>query len=111
MRDVVAAARAAHVAVREVDRADLDALDADHRGVSARLLKVAPMLGERDLASREWAADAIVVVRDGIEYPGSVAAAARTVEAAGASMLITRALRSAPRTAAAVRASAGALLH
>ncbi|HJX07936.1 MAG TPA: 23S rRNA (guanosine(2251)-2'-O)-methyltransferase RlmB [Actinomycetota bacterium] len=111
MRDVVAAARAAHVAVREVDRADLDALDADHRGVSARLLKVAPMLGERDLASREWAADAIVVVLDGIEDPQNLGAAARTVEAAGASMLITRTHRSAPPTAAAVRASAGALLH
>ncbi len=111
MRDVVAAARAAHVPVREVDRAELDALDADHRGVTARLMRPKPTLGERDLASQRWADDAIVVVLDGVEDPQNLGAAARSIEAAGASMLITRTHRSAPPTAAAVRASAGALLH
>jgi 23S rRNA (guanosine2251-2'-O)-methyltransferase len=111
MRDVVAVARTAGVPVREVDRAELDALDADHRGVTARLVRAAPTLGERDLSSRQWAPDAIVVVLDGVEDPQNLGAAARSVEAAGASMLITRTRRSAPATAAAVRASAGALLH
>ena len=111
MRDVVAAARAAHVPVREVERDELDALDGDHRGVAARLLRPAPTLGERDLASYDWAADAIVVVLDGVEDPQNLGAAARSVEAAGAAMLITRTHRSAPPTAAAIRASAGALLH
>ena len=111
MRDVVAAARAAHVPVREVERDELDALDGDHRGVAARLLRPAPTLGERDLASYEWATDAIVVVLDGVEDPQNLGAAARSVEAAGAAMLITRTHRSAPPTAAAIRASAGALLH
>jgi len=111
MREVVAAARAAHVSIREVDRDELDALDADHRGVAARLLRPVPTLTERDLASYDWAADAIVVVLDGVEDPQNLGAAARSVEAAGASMLITRTHRSAPPTAAAVRASAGALLH
>ena len=111
MRDVVAAARAAHVPVREVARAELDALDADHRGVTARLVRSKPTLGERDLASQRWADDAIVVVLDGVEDPQNLGAAARSIEAAGASMLITRTHRSAPPTAAAVRASAGALLH
>ena len=111
MRDVVAAARAAHVPVREVERDELEALDGDHRGVAARLLRPAPTLGERDLASHDWAADAIVVVLDGVEDPQNLGAAARSVEAAGAAMLITRTHRSAPPTAAAIRASAGALLH
>ncbi len=111
MRDVVAAARAARVPVREVERDELDALDGDHRGVAARLLRPAPTLGERDLASYDWAADAIVVVLDGVEDPQNLGAAARSVEAAGAAMLITRTHRSAPPTAAAIRASAGALLH
>jgi 23S rRNA (guanosine2251-2'-O)-methyltransferase len=111
MRDVVAAARAAHVPIREVERDELDALDGDHRGVAARLVRPKPTLGERDLASFEWPADAIVVVLDGVEDPQNLGAAARSVEAAGAAMLITRTHRSAPPTAAAVRASAGALLH
>jgi 23S rRNA (guanosine2251-2'-O)-methyltransferase len=111
MRDVVVAAQAAHVPVREVERDELDALDADHRGVAARLLRPVRTFGERDLTSRDWAADAIVVVLDGVEDPQNLGAAARSVEAAGASMLITRTQRSAPPTAAAVRASAGALLH
>jgi 23S rRNA (guanosine2251-2'-O)-methyltransferase len=111
MRDVVAAARAAHVPIREVERDELDALDGDHRGVAARLVRPMPTLGERDLASFEWPADAIVVVLDGVEDPQNLGAAARSAEAAGAAMLITRTHRSAPPTAAAVGASAGALLH
>ncbi|HEX3300914.1 MAG TPA: 23S rRNA (guanosine(2251)-2'-O)-methyltransferase RlmB [Actinomycetota bacterium] len=111
MRDVVNAARTASVPVREVARDELDALDADHRGVVARLIRPTPTLGERDLTSREWAPDAIVVVLDGVEDPQNLGAAARSIEAAGAAMLITRTHRSAPPTAAAVRASAGALLH
>jgi 23S rRNA (guanosine2251-2'-O)-methyltransferase len=111
MREVIAAARAADVSVKEVDPDELDALDADHRGVAARLRPLAPTLGERDLASHDWAADAIVVVLDGVEDPQNLGAAARSVEAAGGSMLITRTHRSAPASAAAVRASAGALLH
>jgi 23S rRNA (guanosine2251-2'-O)-methyltransferase len=111
MRDVVRAAGTAHVPVREVDRDELDALDADHRGVAARLIRPAPTVGERDIATRGWATDAIVVVLDGIEDPQNLGAAARSIEAAGASMLITRTHRSAPPTVAAVRASSGALLH
>jgi len=81
------AAHAAEVPVREVDRAELDALDADHRGVTARLVRAKPTLGERDLASQRWADDAVVVVLDGVEDPQNLGAAARSVEAAGASML------------------------
>ena len=111
MRDVVDAARSEQVRVREVDREDLDALADDHRGVAARILRTPRTLGERDLSEREWAADAIVVVLDGVEDPQNLGAAARSIEAAGGAMLVTRTHRSAPPTAAAIRASAGALLH
>jgi 23S rRNA (guanosine2251-2'-O)-methyltransferase len=68
-------------------------------------------LSERDLEHRDWDADAIVVVLDGIEDPQNLGAAARAAEAAGAAALVTRTRRAAPVTDAAVRASAGALVH
>ena len=113
MRDVVDAARAAHLRVREVDRGHLDRLATDHRGVIARLgaMPARPPLGERDLSTFPWAKDAIVVILDGVEDPQNLGAAARSVEASGCAMLVTRTHRAAPVTAAAVRASAGALLH
>jgi 23S rRNA (guanosine2251-2'-O)-methyltransferase len=55
--------------------------------------------------------DAVVVVLDGITDPQNLGAAARSAEAAGASALVTRTRRAADVTSAAVRASAGALLH
>jgi 23S rRNA (guanosine2251-2'-O)-methyltransferase len=112
MRDVLDAARGAHVRVRTVDRSELDALADDHRGVVARLGETPPAaLAERDLSAFPWAEDAIAVVLDGIEDPQNLGAAARSVEASGGQMLITRTHRSAPVTHAAVRASAGAFLH
>jgi 23S rRNA (guanosine2251-2'-O)-methyltransferase len=68
-------------------------------------------LSERELEHRAWDADAIVVVLDGIEDPQNLGAAARAAEAAGAAALVTRTRRAAPLTDAAVRASAGALVH
>jgi 23S rRNA (guanosine2251-2'-O)-methyltransferase len=114
LRAVVGAADHAHVPVREVGRAELDGLAPDHRGVVARVRAEAvasTALSERDLEHREWDADAIVVVLDGIEDPQNLGAAARAAEAAGAAALVTRTRRGAPVTDAAVRASAGALLH
>jgi len=51
------------------------------------------------------------VVLDGVEDPQNLGAAARSAEAAGASVLVTRTHRAASITPAAIRASAGALLH
>ena len=123
-REVLVAARAAEVAslveeaeragapVRRVPREELDALAGDvrHQGVAVR----APLpatLGERDLGERDWGEGALVVILDGIEDPQNVGAIARVAEAAGAEALVLRERRSAGVTAAAVRASAGALLH
>ena len=113
MRDLVQACRAAGVRVVEVDRARLDALAPDHRGVVARVSsEAAPApLGERELAEHPYADDAVVVVLDGVMDPQNLGAAARSAEAAGAAMLVTRIRRAADATPAAVRASAGALLH
>ena len=111
---VLGAADRARVPVREVGRAELDGLAHDHRGVVARVGAddTAPAtLSERDLEFLDWDADAIVVVLDGIEDPQNLGAAARAAEAAGAAALVSRTRRGAPVTDAAIRASAGALLH
>jgi 23S rRNA (guanosine2251-2'-O)-methyltransferase len=110
LRDVLEAARATGIAVREVDRRELDAMAEDHHGVVARIRAPEP-IGERALAEWPYAKDALVVVLDGIADPQNLGAAARSAEAAGASMLVTRGRRSADITPAAIRASAGALAH
>ncbi len=110
--DVLAEASARGVPVEEVDADRLDALAAGvrHQGVAAEVPSPAT-LGERDLARRDWPHDAIVVVLDGVEDPQNVGSAARSAEAAGASALVLRERRAAGITPAAIRASAGALLH
>jgi len=113
LREVRAAARAASVPVRATERRDLDRLARDHRGVVARTSGASPRheLTERELAGFPFPPDAIVVVLDGITDPQNLGAAARSAEAAGAAALVTRVPRAAGVTPAAVRASAGALLH
>jgi 23S rRNA (guanosine2251-2'-O)-methyltransferase len=112
LRDVLAAAAAARVGVREVSRSELDALSDDHRGVIARVRRSGTRsIGERELATFAFAEDAVAVVLDGVEDPQNLGAAARSAEAAGAAMLVTRTHRAAPATPSAVRASAGALFH
>jgi 23S rRNA (guanosine2251-2'-O)-methyltransferase len=93
-----------------VSRAELDRLAPEHRGVVVRARLPAP-LTERELAAFPFAEDAVVVVLDGVRDPQNLGAAARCAEAAGAAMLVTRERRAAGVTPAAVRASAGALLH
>ena len=110
LRDVLAAAEETSVRVREVDRAELDRLATDHRGVVARV-RLPKTIGERELAEWPFGQDDVVVVLDGITDPQNLGAAARSAEAAGATMLVTRTKRSADVTDAAIRASAGALLH
>ena len=112
MREVVEAARTAGVPVRDVPRAALDAMAADHRGVVARAQGLeTPTLTEREMAAFAFAEDAVVVVLDGVEDPQNLGAAARSAEAAGAAMLVTRVHRAAPLSEAAMRSSAGALAH
>ncbi len=112
MQAVLEAARAQNVPVRTVPRATLDALADEHRGVLARVDALANgSLSEHDLATFPFETDALAVVLDGIVDPQNLGAAARSAEAAGAAMLVTRTRRAAEVTQAAVRASAGALMH
>ena len=112
LRSVLDAADAEGIPVRVVPRSTLDALAQEHQGVVARIGSgVADGLTERALATFPFADDALVVVLDGITDPQNLGAAARSAEAAGAAMLVTRTRRAAEVTPAAVRASAGALLH
>lgn len=113
MRSVVEAASASGIALREVDRRELDRLAPDHQGVVAVLAlgDASRELGERDLARFPFVEDAIAVVLDGVTDPQNLGAAARSAEAAGASILVMRVRRAADVTPAAIRASAGALMH
>lgn len=110
LRSVLEDAERAGIVVREVPRAELDGIALDHHGVLARVRAAQP-LGERELGSWPFGENALVVVLDGISDPQNLGAAARSAEAAGAAMLISRLRRAAAVTPAAVRASAGALLH
>jgi 23S rRNA (guanosine2251-2'-O)-methyltransferase len=112
MQAVLDAARDARVPVETVERSALDGWASDHPGVVAfATTPAARALGERDLAEVPLPDDAVVVVLDGIEDPQNLGAAVRAAEAAGVAIVVTRTRRSAPVTDAAVRASAGALLH
>ncbi len=81
-----------------------------HQGVVARV-RGPRELDEAALAGRDWPEDALVLVLDGVTDPQNVGAAARAAEAAGAGALVVRRRRGAGSTPAAVKASAGALLH
>ena len=110
LQDVLEACREAGLQVREVDRSELDGLASDHRGVVA-ITEGPRAIGERELAAWPFGPEDLVVVLDGITDPQNLGAAARSAEAAGATMLVTRTRRAADVTPAAIRASAGALLH
>ena len=110
LRKLLDAARAEAVSVTEVERSELDALDPDHHGVAARV-HLAETIDERGLSSWSYTDDALVVLLDGITDPHNLGAAARSAEAAGAEMFVTRTRRGADVTSAALRASAGALFH
>lgn len=110
LRDLLEACASAGLRTREVPRRELDALAPDHHGAVARVAPVEP-IGERELSSWAFGEEDVVVVLDGVMDPQNLGAAARSAEAAGVAMLITRTRRAADVTPAAVRASAGALLH
>jgi 23S rRNA (guanosine2251-2'-O)-methyltransferase len=112
LRELLSEARRAGVPVRRVDPVELERLHVgpNHQGVAA-VLRPPSELDERHLLDREFAPDAVVVVLDGITDPQNFGACARAAEAAGADVLVTRERRAAPLTPAAVKASAGALLH
>lgn len=111
LRELIAEAERSAVPMREADRADLDARRVvDHQGVVA-VVGLPSELDERALTTFDFGPDALAVVLDGITDPQNLGACARSAEAAGAALLVAGRRRAAPASAAAVRASAGALLH
>jgi len=111
LRDLLAAAEAAGVRVERVAEEDIDRLGLqDHQGVAA-IVRAPRVLDERDLSRVPSDENGLAVVLEGIGDPQNLGACARSAEAAGASLLVIRKRRAAPVTPAAVRASAGALLH
>lgn len=101
----------AGVPVRFRPRQHLDRIAEGHRGAAARIIPETAVVGERDLSTWDFGDKAIVVLLDGVTDPQNLGASARSAEAAGAAMIITRVHRGAPVTEAAVRASAGSLMH
>lgn len=112
LRAVLDAAADAGVPVRRVseERIAMLAGGSHHQGVAARVRRPTE-LSEGDLERRAWPDGAMALVLDGVTDPQNLGAAARSAEAAGASVLVVRRRRGASITPAAVRASAGALLH
>lgn len=111
MRALVREAERSRVPIRWVGRGEIERLGPrEHQGVAA-VLAPSRELDERDLTSMSLASDALVVVLDGIVDPQNLGACARAAEAAGAAALVARTRRAAPVTPAAIRASAGALMH
>lgn len=97
-----------HVRRADVNELNRLASGGTHQGVVATI-RPPEARGVTDLIGA--GAPALIVVLDGIEDPHNLGAIARSAEAAGASGLVVPARRASPVTAAAVKASAGALAH
>jgi 23S rRNA (guanosine2251-2'-O)-methyltransferase len=79
----------------------------DHQGVVAEV-EPYPYAGAAELLRRE---DALLIALDQVQDPRNLGAVARSAEAAGAAGLVVPERRSAAVTAAACKASAGAVEH
>jgi 23S rRNA (guanosine2251-2'-O)-methyltransferase len=112
LREIVEAAGASGVSVLRVPPERVESLTdrGPDQGVAA-LVVARPPLSEADLTRRAWGPQAVVVVLDGVTDPQNVGAVARTAEGAGAEAMVVRRRRGAGWSQAALRASAGALLH
>jgi len=111
VRDVIALAGRAHVAIKQVAPGDLDraARGAAHQGVVADV-REAKSVGVEDLIVRAKGAP-LVVVLDQIEDPQNVGAILRTVDGAGADGVVRQSRHAARLDGAAAKASAGAVAH
>jgi len=121
LREIVALAREAKIIVHEVNRKKLDEVclpfghggkTANHQGIVAytagvEYCEVADILA----LAAEKGEKPFVVVLDGVEDPHNLGSIIRSADCAGAHGVILGKHRSAPVTAAAVKASAGASEH
>jgi 23S rRNA (guanosine2251-2'-O)-methyltransferase len=110
LRSVRDSAERTGIPLTPVDRSALDRLPVvDHQGVVA-FVRQPEELDEPGLLRLADDMNGLVVVLDGVTDPQNFGAAARSAESAGVTAMVTRSRRSAPLSAAAIRASAGALL-
>ena len=112
LRELMSLAERSGTTVRRVPGSTIDRLASHgaHQGVAV-VVEPPPLLDERALSSLPFDDDALAVALDGITDPQNLGACARVAEAAGAALMVIRDRRGAPVTPAAVKASAGALLH
>ena len=111
LQRLVAAARRAGVQVEPIEPAELDRLAGGrvHQGVVARVVPPAEH-SVTDLV-RSASGSPLIVVLDGVEDPQNFGAVMRTAEAAGVDGIVYQRRRSAPKSAAAAKASAGAMAY
>ena len=111
LEQLVGTARRAGATVRRVEHADLDRLahGGVHQGAVARVASVAA----RSVTELVRDADgpALLLVVDGVVDPQNFGALIRTAEAVGIDGVVYQTRRSSPVSAAAMKASAGALVH
>lgn len=112
IRQVLRQADAAGVPVRQLPRAELDALlpDASHQGVIASLRGAAPELHEQDLPAFLEALQepAFLLILDGVQDPHNLGACLRSADAAGVQAVIVPRDRAARITPAVRKVACGA---
>ena len=111
LRALLAEVERSHVAMEWVPREELAAIGLREAQGVAAFIDLPRELDEQALATTAYPDDAVLVCLDGITDPQNLGTCARAAEAAGVSMLVARRRRAAPVSPAAIRASAGALLH
>ena len=114
VRSILREAKKKKVSVQFVDRRRLDQISqtGKHQGVIAYAAAYSYSTVEEILeAAREKGEDPFLILLDGVEDPHNLGAIIRTANAAGAHGVIIPKNRAASLTAAAVKASAGAVLH
>jgi 23S rRNA (guanosine2251-2'-O)-methyltransferase len=108
LQEVIELCRQRRIPVRFESRDALDRIaeGVPHQGVAA-FGAAARYAGLDEFLER----DGLLVLLDGVEDPHNLGAVVRTAHAAGAAAVVLPERRSAPLTAAAAKASAGALAH
>lgn len=111
LREVIEAARHAHITIRREPRIALDRLthNANHQGVVA--ITSAAGYADADDLLAGVTPQAIFILLDGVEDPHNLGAIIRTAECGGASAVIVPERRAAHVTDAVSKTSAGAVEH
>ena len=113
IRQVLSLASRERVPVQHVSDDELDRVTggSSHQGVIAEVRRRRDVDLDDLIADAHARPPALIVVLDGVEDPHNVGAIVRSVDAAGAHGVVRQTRHSAPLTAAASKASAGALAH